>query len=299
MKYILLRLSILAAVLYICFFAETNDGNNASTTSHGPPSMDAVQITNSNANDGAISGGEDFIAKPKISTHKCSYKSLEDLKSFERKPVASKDNDGNGRRHMVDPPKGGKITLVCCDTTKGPMSIAVHHNWAPLGSQRFLEMVTDNYFSSKVAMMRCAKNFLCQFGIAGEPYLNRKYRSIEDDPNWMPEGPTHMTNEYDVRRFAKGYFAYAGGGKNSRSNQLIVALGDNKRLGGGSPWEVPFGEVVGLESYATLGSISTQYGEKGPSQRLLRKEGSSDNVAQQFPDLDYMTSCIVVDEGDV
>jgi peptidyl-prolyl cis-trans isomerase A (cyclophilin A) len=295
-KYILLRLSILTAVLYIYFFAENNDGNSA--TSHGPPSMAAVQITSSNTNDGSVSGGEDFIAES-VRKHNCIYKSLEDLKSFERIPVASKDHDGNGRRHMVDPPQGGKVTLVCCDTTKGPMSIAVHRNWAPLGSQRFLDMVTDNYFSSKVAMMRCMKNFLCQFGIAGEPSLNRKYSSIEDDTNWMPEGPTHMENEYGVRRFAKGYFAYAGGGKSSRSNQLIVALGDHKRLGGGSPWEVPFGEVVGLESYATLASISTQYGEKGPSQRLLRKEGSSENVAQQFPDLDYMTSCIVIDEGDM
>lgn len=66
----------------------------------------------------------------------------------------------------------------------------------------------------------------------------------------------------------------------------------------GSPWEVPFGEVVGKDSYETLSKISTVYGEKGPSQGLLRREGSSENVAKQFPDLDYVTSCMIVDSKD-
>jgi peptidyl-prolyl cis-trans isomerase A (cyclophilin A) len=226
----------------------------------------------------------------------CSYKSMSDLKSYEKFPRTEKELDGNGRRHMVNPPADGKITLVCCETTVGPLSVAVHQNWAPLGAGRFLDMVKDEYFSSKVAMMRCVKNFICQFGIAGKPSLNKKYKSFKDDINWMPSGPKHMTNEFGAKRFARGYFAYAGGGKNSRSNQLIVALGDNKRLGGGSPWEVPFGEVVGDESYKTLAAISTAYGEKGPSQAKLRKLGSTEEIATEFPELDYMTSCVVVDE---
>jgi hypothetical protein len=98
-----------------------------------------------------------------------------------------------------------------------------------------------------------------------------------------------------VKRFARGYFAYAGGGKDSRSNQLIVALNDNERLGGGSPWEVPWGEVVGEESFATLDKIYTGYGEKGPSQGRLSREGSSEAIAKEFPMLDYILSCDVVD----
>lgn len=237
------------------------------------------------------------IKELKTKDHACSYKSLKDLQPYERHPKASEEADGNNRRHMVDPPSGGNISMVCCETTVGPMTIAVHHVWAPLGAQRFLDMVRDDYFSSRVAFMRCIRNFLCQFGIAGDPSLNKNYRkSIKDDPNWLPEGPDHKTNEYGVKRFPRGYFAYAGSGKNSRGNQLIVALKDQPRLGGGSPWEVPFGELVGAESYETLGKISTVYGEKGPNQGLLSREGSSENIAKQFPQLDYMTSCIVVDE---
>lgn len=89
--------------------------------------------------------------------------------------------------------------------------------------------------------------------------------------------------------------AYAGGGKNSRSNQFIVALKDNERLGGGSPWEVPWGEVVGKESFTTLDRIYTGYGEKGPSQGRLSREGSSESIQQEFPRLDYILGCTLVD----
>lgn len=138
-----------------------------------------------------------------------------------------------------------------------------------------------------------------RFGIAGDPKLNKDYKSIPDDSNWLKEGKEFRTNEHGAFRFARGYFAYAGSGKNSRSNQLIVALGDNKLLGGGSPWEVPFGELVGSYSYESLARISTVYGEKGPKQGLLHKEGSSAHVAELFPKLDYLTSCTVVDTSDM
>jgi hypothetical protein len=149
------------------------------------------------------------------------------------------------------------------------------------------------------ALMRCIKKFLCQFGIAGIPSYNKPYNGkgnlLMDDRNWLPEGPTYRINELGVKRFGKGYLAYAGGGKNSRSNQLIVALADNERLGGGSPWEVPWGELVGKESFDTLDKIYTGYGENGPSQARLSREGSSKGVEEEFPNLDYILGCNVID----
>jgi len=239
--------------------------------------------------------GDKKSGQQRAASISCEYKSLSDLKDYESYPQVSELVDGNKRRHAYEPPKDGFVTLVCCDTTAGPLSVAVHENWAPLGAERFLDMVKDNYFSSKVALMRCVRNFICQFGIAGNPDLNRKYGSFSDDKQWLKEGPSYRTNKYGSFRFARGYFAYAGSGKNSRGNQLIVALGDNKFLGGGSPWEVPFGEVVGAQSYDTLAKISTVYGEKGPSQGLLHREGSSAHVAELFPELDYVSQCVVVD----
>jgi len=233
-----------------------------------------------------------ILVATKEAAPSCRNSSLSDLTDAERYPAA-------GIRHMVDPPRGGKVTLVCCQTTVGPMTMAVHHIWAPVGAAHFLELVQEGYFSSKVALMRCLKDFICQFGLAGTPELNKRYQNqrLDDDPNWLPEGPSHRMNEKGVKRFAKGYLAYAGGGKNSRSNQFIVSLVDEPFLAGGSPWEVPWGELVGVHSFETLGKIYTGYGEGGPPQGLLSKEGSSESVMQKWPLLDYITSCQVIDEA--
>ena len=113
----------------------------------------------------------------------CRYKKLTDLSQQELQPVAD-DN-----RYMVDPPKGGKLNLVCCKTTKGQLSIVVHHVWAPIGAQRFMEMVQSGYMNSVIPMMRCVKDFLCQFGLTADPERAKKKEfrkgGIKDDPNWV------------------------------------------------------------------------------------------------------------------
>ena len=225
-------------------------------------------------------------------TISCFYKSFNQLTEQEIQPKSGIDH-----RHIKTPPIGGKLTLVCCDTTVGPLSIVVHANWAPIGAQRFLDMVSSGYMNYGVPLFRCMKGFLCQFGLSSDSEHAQDFRSsIEDDPQWLPAGPTNRHNAAGVARFAQGYLAYAGGGKNSRSKQLIVALKDNGPLGGGSPWEVPWGELVGSDSFQTLSKIYTGYGDKGPSQGRLNKEGLSEELRQAFPKLDYINSCQIIDE---
>jgi hypothetical protein len=98
-----------------------------------------------------------------------------------------------------------------------------------------------------------------------------------------------------TKRFAQGYLAYAGGGPNTRDNQFILALEADGHLGGGSPWEVPWGEVIGPDSYVTLSRIYTGYGEDGPSQESLFEHGVTPDMEKEFPKLDYITSCNVID----
>ena len=78
------------------------------------------------------------------------------------------------KHHIVNPPEG-PVTLVCCITTKGPLNIAVHPKWAPLGAARFLDMVTSGFFSSRVPLFRALQGFLVQFGLAGDPQVQRKF----------------------------------------------------------------------------------------------------------------------------
>lgn len=229
-------------------------------------------------------------------TTSCPYASLSDLTEAERHPAAGPN------RHMVTPPAETSergVALVCCTTTAGPLSIAVHHAWAPFGARRFLDLVEAQYFDTTVPLMRCVRNFLCQFGLNGVPSAMKPFQQqpLPDDPNWLPEGAAHRQNELGVQRFQRGYLAYAGSGPRSRSLQLIVALRDNGPLAGGSPWEVPWGELVGPHSYQTLDRIYTGYGEKGPKQASLWKVNALERVRQHFPKLDYIQKCRVVDRA--
>jgi cyclophilin family peptidyl-prolyl cis-trans isomerase len=145
--------------------------------------------------------------------------------------------------------------------------------------------------------MRCLRKFLCQFGLTADPEVTKPYgHSFDDDPNWLPEGPDFKQNKDGVQRFAKGYLAYAGAGPNSRGNQFIVSLTGVGPLAGGSPWEVPFSELVGAHSFTTLNKVYTGYGEQGPTQGRVSREGVTDKLRANFPKMDYINACEVVDE---
>jgi cyclophilin family peptidyl-prolyl cis-trans isomerase len=154
----------------------------------------------------------------------------------------------------------------------------------------------DKQFLGVVPLMRCVEGFICQFGLRGgaSELFSRK---IPDDPNWLPQGrtPQARRNALGVKRFMKGYVAYAGSGPNSRGRQIFVSLADQSGLGS-APWEVPFAELVGPESYRTLDNMYTGYGEDGPSQESLLTDAGLEDARSQFPELDWIVSCDVVDE---
>lgn len=210
--------------------------------------------------------------------------------------LSSLPEDHLHKPHITVPPEG-PVTLVCCITTTGPLNIAVHRSWAPLGADRFLDMVKTKFFSSRVPLFRALSGFLVQFGLAGDVQVQEQYDTkgnLPDDPSWLPLGPTGRTIN-GVKRFQKGYLAYAGSGKNSRGTQLILAFEDSEYLGGGSPWEVPWGQLVGAASYETMSKIYTGYGE-APSQGKIRNRGAA-YIDAEFPNIDYINSCQVVSEG--
>src|SRR6476659_7623039 len=71
---------------------------------------------------------------------------------------------------------------VRLDTTKGPIVIAVHTDWAPRGSQRFYQLVVDHYFDD-TRFFRVVKGQWAQFGINGNPAVSTRWRTatIPDD----------------------------------------------------------------------------------------------------------------------
>jgi hypothetical protein len=54
--------------------------------------------------------------------------------------------------------------------------------------------------------------------------------------------------------------------------------------------------LVGEESFETLDKIYTGYGENGPGQGKLMNHGMTEEMKKEFPELDYILSCEVLDE---
>src|SRR5262245_66352417 len=72
---------------------------------------------------------------------------------------------------------------VQVDTSKGPIVIEVHRDWAPLGADRFRELVEAGYFDDS-RFFRVVKGQWAQFGINGDPKVSSRWRArtIPDDP---------------------------------------------------------------------------------------------------------------------
>lgn len=188
----------------------------------------------------------------------------------------------------------GATKIVRCNTTAGPLRIAVHDAWAPHGAKRFVDMVANGFFSTRVALFRAVRGFICQTGISGDPVMHKLWSqkgTIKDDPQWLDLS--------EPKRMKRGYVSFAGGGENSRGTEFFFAFRDIAL--GDSPWEVPFGTLVGEESFQTMDHWYTGYGDmqafggKAPDQGKMYVSGIS-YLQKDFPEIDYITDCTISDQ---
>jgi len=164
---------------------------------------------------------------------------------------------------------------VTFDTTKGPVVVEVHRDWAPIGADHFYKLVKSGYYDG-CRFFRVVPNFIVQFGIAADPAVTRKWKTpaIVDDP----------VKQHNVR----GTLVYATAGPNTRTTQLFINLGDNTRSLDPQGF-APFGEVtLGM---ALVDGIYQGYGE-APQQPLIESQGNA-YLAPQFPKLDYIRKATI------
>jgi peptidyl-prolyl cis-trans isomerase A (cyclophilin A) len=161
-------------------------------------------------------------------------------------------------------------------TAKGDFVIEVHRDWSPLGADRFYNLVKLGYFND-VAFFRVIKGFMVQFGINGDPALNRAWRvaTFKDDPS------TKHSN-------TRGTITFATAGPNMRTTQVFINYGNNSRLD--AMGFTPFGKVV--SGMNVVDKIEGMYGEgapsgNGPEQEATQRQGNA-YLKAQFPKLDYV-----------
>jgi peptidyl-prolyl cis-trans isomerase A (cyclophilin A) len=172
---------------------------------------------------------------------------------------------------------------VRLETSKGPIVIAVHWDWAPHGADRFRELVTSRYYDD-ARFFRIRKDTWVQFGISGDPKVAQAWRSktIPDDP-WKG-----VSNK-------RGTVAFAFKDPNGRSTQVFINLKDNSATHDKEPFVV-FGEVErGMD---VADALYGGYGE-GPGGIRGGKqdpvfEGGNNYLKKTFPLLDYIVRAEVM-----
>jgi len=160
------------------------------------------------------------------------------------------------------------------ETTKGAFAIEVYRAWAPLGADRFFNLVRAGFFDDS-RFFRVVPDFIAQFGIPGDPAVARIWRdrTFADDP------------PREINR--RGTVAFAMKGPNDRRTQLYINLRDNPRNDGQG--FAMIGRVI--EGMAVVDSLYGGYGETsgggmraGHQQRLF-EEGNA-YLDREFPKLD-------------
>lgn len=167
-------------------------------------------------------------------------------------------------------------------TTRGDFVISVTRAWAPLGADRFYNLVRHHYYDN-ASFFRVVPGFVVQFGISAYPPISAAWSSanIKDDP-------VKQSN-------TKGFLTYAMGGANTRTTQVFINLRDNSRLD--RDGFAPFGQVT--EGMDVVEALYDQYGDgsdmggKGPLQSQIEKLGKS-YLDKDFPKLDSIKTATVI-----
>jgi peptidyl-prolyl cis-trans isomerase A (cyclophilin A) len=167
------------------------------------------------------------------------------------------------------------------DTSKGPFVIEVHRDWAPIGADRFYNLVKNGFYNN-ARFFRVITGFMVQFGINADPHLSAQWHNarINDDP-------TKVSN-------TRGMITFATAGPNTRTTQVFINYGNNARLDGQG--FAPFGQVV--SGMAIVDALYGGYGEgapggAGPEQGRVQSEGNA-YLIKEFPKLDYIKTATIV-----
>jgi peptidyl-prolyl cis-trans isomerase A (cyclophilin A) len=167
--------------------------------------------------------------------------------------------------------------------TYSEIEIEVRPDWAPLASNRFKELVQSGFYIDS-RFFRVLPGYVAQFGISADPQLNKEWmfcgvdvdvdvddklqsnnnsnsniNSNSNNNNCHPPLIDEPRKEHNKR----GTLSFASSGKNSRTTQVFINLGNNDGVPNFLDGQnfVPFARVVrGMDD--TVKQLNSEYGRK-------------------------------------
>lgn len=167
-------------------------------------------------------------------------------------------------------------------TTKGDFIIQVTRSWAPIGADRFYNLVRAGFFTD-AAFFRVIAGFMAQFGMSARPDVSRAW----NDANIIDDQVNHSN--------LRGTITFAQTSQpNTRSTQFFINYGNNARLD--ASHFSPFGEVI--EGMSVVDQLYSGYGDgppggNGPDQGAIQQLGKA-YLDKNFPKLDRILTATIV-----
>lgn len=166
------------------------------------------------------------------------------------------------------------------ETTKGTFVVQVTRSLAPLGADRFYNLVKSGFYDN-VRFFRVVSGFMVQFGINGDPAVMANWR---DKP---------INDDKVVQGNKRGNITFAMAGPNTRTSQVFINFVDNTNLDGMG--FASFGKVT--SGMNVVDALNAEYGEgaprgRGPDQSRMQREGNA-YLAKEFSRLDYIKKATI------
>ncbi len=169
-----------------------------------------------------------------------------------------------------------EVYKVKFTTTKGDVIIQVNRVWAPIGADRFYNLVRSGFFKD-AAFFRTIPNFMTQFGIPARPDVAAAWSHAD-----LIDDRVTQSNKRGMVTFAKT------SNPNSRSTQIFINYGDNLFLD--PQGFAPFGQVI--QGMDVVDKFFSGYGDT-PDQGRITMQGKA-YLDKSFPNLDHIVSAVVM-----
>jgi peptidyl-prolyl cis-trans isomerase A (cyclophilin A) len=163
-------------------------------------------------------------------------------------------------------------------TTRGDFMVTVNRAWAPIGADRFYNLVKHHFFDN-ASFFRVVPGFVVQFGLSAYPHVSAAWEKAN-----LRDEPVIQSNK-------RGYLTYAKTAMpNTRSTQIFINLNDNAGLD--RQGFSPFG-YVDAQGMKVVEMLYDQYGDGGPEQDLISKQGKP-YIDKNFPKLDSIKTATLI-----
>jgi peptidyl-prolyl cis-trans isomerase A (cyclophilin A) len=179
-------------------------------------------------------------------------------------------------KHKDNNKKAPDVFEVEFKTSRGTFVVKVHRAWAPVGADRFYNMVNNHYFDG-CRFFRMVRGFVAQFGMNGDPVINKAWSE-----STLKDEPVLRSNKRGYLTFAKTRLP------DSRSNQFFINYANNGRLDGMG--FSPFAEII--KGMDVVDNMFMGY-EQRPNQDKISAQGN-EYLKREFPSLDYVKSTKVL-----